>query len=103
MAFEIRVDLAQSQQFFARKRSGFGPGGIKDRRGMALREHEDIAVAVVWIARIVTHHGIEKDRHDLCRGAAARRVAAAGFGCGTDGIDPQASRLVLEGFERNAF
>ncbi len=103
MALQIRVDLTQSQQFLSREGTCLRPSGIEDRCGVPLREHEDVTVAIVWIARIVTHHGIEKHSHNLRRRSAARRMTAAGFGRGTDRVNAQAGRLVLQGFQCNLF
>ena len=46
MAFEIRADLAQLQQLGAIEGAGLGPRGVQDRRGVALRQHEAIAVRI---------------------------------------------------------
>ena len=62
---------------------------------MTLREHEQIVIGSAPIVRIVAHHGVEKHGHDLCRGGTARRVTAAGFGCGTDRVDTEAGCLLL--------
>jgi hypothetical protein len=77
MPFEIRIDAAQLQQFLARKQAGFRPGGVKDRRGVPLGEHEAIVVGVLRILRVVVHLGVEERRYDLGCREAARRMAAA--------------------------
>ena len=46
MPFEIGVDLAQLQQLGAIEGAGFGPRGVENRRGVALRQHE--AIALGW-------------------------------------------------------
>ena len=43
MAFEIGVELAQLQQLGAVEGAGLGPGGVENRRGVPLRQHEAIA------------------------------------------------------------
>ena len=67
MAFEIGADLAQLQQLGAIERAGLGPGRVQHRRGVALRQHEPIAVRVLRILRIEAHLGEEQRRHDVGR------------------------------------
>jgi hypothetical protein len=75
MAFEIRREQAQREQLIARDDAGFGPRGVEDGSGMALRQDEAIVVLVARIARVVAHLGKEQRRHDLGGGTAGRGMS----------------------------
>ncbi len=97
MAFEVRPERAELQQFAAIEDAGLRPRRVQDRRRVPLREHEPVAVGVVRVLRIPAHPAEEDRRHELGRRAAARRMAAAGLGGGAHGVDPQLGRDVLQG------
>ena len=90
-------DLAQLQQLGAIEGAGLGPGGVQNRRGVALRQDEAIAVRVVRISRVEPHLGEEQRGHDVGHRAAARRMTAAGFGRGAHRIDAEPGGDVLQG------
>ena len=103
MAFEIGSDLAQLQQLGAIEGAGLGPRGVQNRRGVALRQHEAIALGILRILRIEAHLREEERGRELGHRHAAGRMAAAGLRRGAHGIDPEPGGDILQsGNERRA-
>ena len=72
---EVRIELPQVQQVRALDESGFGPGRIEQRCGMALRQHETIVTVVAQILVKYHQHGVE--RRQIAGGATGHEDAAS--------------------------
>ena len=70
----------QLQQLGPIERARLGPGGVQQRRGVSLRQHEAIAAGMLRILRVEPHLGEEQRGHEVGRRAAARGMAAARLG-----------------------
>ena len=99
--FEVRSELAQLQQLRAIERAGFGPRGVEQRRGVALRQHEAVAARMVRVFRIETHLGKKQRRHQIGGGAAAGRMPAGRCRGRPHRVDAKTRRDVLQGRNEN--
>src|SRR5690242_13151260 len=89
MSLQVAVELAQFEQMFYRKKSGFRPGRVKQWSRMAFGKDEPVIVVEMRVLRIIAHVS-EKERGDEISGGAARsRMAAAGSRRLLDRVDPQ--------------
>ena len=85
VALEVRADLAQAHQVLEREVAVVGERGVLDRRGVALAEHEAVALGPLRVARIVAQDAVVERGEDVRR--RQRRVEVAGLG---DGEHPHA-------------
>ncbi len=65
MAFEIGVELPETQQRRTGHDASFSPRGIQHGRGVPLRQDEAIVVGAMRIVGIEAHLVKEQDRNDL--------------------------------------
>jgi hypothetical protein len=96
VAFEVVAQLAQLEQFAAGHEADCRPGGVQQRRGVALAEHEPIVVGVLRLLRIEAHLREEQRCHQIGRRRAGRRMAAAGRRRRADRVDAKLRGDVLK-------
>ena len=94
--FQVGRVLAQLHDLAAREEAGFGPGGVEDRGGVALRQHEAVVLVALRVLRIEAHLAEEKRRHDLRGGTARGGVAAASLARRLHRVDAELGGDVLE-------
>ena len=89
MTFEIGTQLTKFHQVFHGKQTRLGPGRIKQRRSVTLRQYEPIIIMIMRVLRVITHVPKEK-RCDDIRGRTARsRMSAPRRRRCVDRMDPQ--------------
>ncbi len=72
------------------------PGGVENRRGVALRQHEPVVVRVARVPRVESHLREEQRRDQVGRRRARRRVSAAGRRRRANRVDAQLSGDVVK-------
>ena len=86
--FQVAVDFAKAEQILDRNVAGLRPGRVQGRRGVALRENEDIVRRVGGIGRVITHHREKQGGHNFGDRGATGRVSAARLRRRSDGVNP---------------
>ena len=100
VALQVRADLAQAHQVLAREVAVLGERRVLDRGGVALGEHEAVALAPVGVRRIVAKHPVVEGGDDV--GRRQRGVEVAGFRHSEHphALDAEHGRVALELFDR---
>ena len=86
MALEHRAELAQVRKLLLGEEAVFRQHAVERGRGVALAEHEAVAVRVMRVLRLDVHHiAIECDE-DFHGGERSARMAGAGLGQHADDV-----------------
>ena len=97
MPLEVGPELAELEEVLGGEKTGLGPGGVKQRGGMAFGENETVIVMVMRVFGVVAHVAEEQGRDQIGRRAARGGMAAGRRGCRRNRVN---SQLVGDALQR---
>jgi hypothetical protein len=89
MPLEVGIKTPQREEILPPQEARLGPRSIEKRCGVPLGKDEAIVVRMLRLRYVISHFSEEERRNDVRGGTACRRVAAPGFRCGANGINPK--------------
>ena len=101
VALELGADLAQAHQVLEREVGVAGERRVEDRRGVALGEHEAVALRPVGVGRVVAKDAVVERRDDVGGRQRGVEVARLGDGEHPHAVHAQDGRPALELADRS--